>query len=165
MPLGLSGSGLITGFDPSASGFGKVLQVVRATDTTARGTNSTSFVDVTGMSVTITPQRSTSAILLICSVKISLSHPSNLTAQGEMQITDSSNNAINGAEAAFWGFAGLGLSSAFFNSTSTIFAYDTPATTSAKTYKLRFRMLTGTADITLNNNNNTGQMYAIEVSA
>ncbi len=38
---------------------GKILQVVRATDSTSRSTTSTSFVDVTGMTVTITPQDQT----------------------------------------------------------------------------------------------------------
>ncbi len=45
----------------SPVGGGKVLQVVRETDSSLRTTNSTSFVDVAGMSVTITPQKSDSA--------------------------------------------------------------------------------------------------------
>jgi hypothetical protein len=44
---------------------GKILQIVRATDSTNRSTTSTSFADVTGMSVTITPQKSTSSILVL----------------------------------------------------------------------------------------------------
>ena len=43
-----------------AVGGGKVLQVVRATDSTQRTTNNTDWEDVTGMSVTITPQKSNS---------------------------------------------------------------------------------------------------------
>ena len=156
MALGLSGNGLITGFDPTASGFGKVLQVVRATDTTTRSTTSTSYVDAS-ISVTITSQRSTSAILLIWSL------------QGEapvgqaifLQITDNSNNAISGAE----GLLISNLTTSFpLQMPATIIAYATPATTSPVTFKGRFKSQAGnTAQI--RNFDTTGQLYAIEVSA
>jgi hypothetical protein len=133
---------------------GKVLQVVRATDTTLRSTTSTSFVDAS-ISVTITPQKSTSEILLIWSVRVTPA----ANASTVLRITDNSNNAISGAEGA-----------AFTNNTGSagnvhhaIIALDTPATTSATTYKGRFFTTTGTS--ALANADNTGQLYAIEVSA
>jgi PHD/YefM family antitoxin component YafN of YafNO toxin-antitoxin module len=132
----------------------KILQVVRATDTTNRTTTSTSFVDVTGMSVTITPQNSDSAVLLIASVLAQAS----TTDACYIQITDNSDNAISGAQVA--GITSTGLTQGQI----TAIAYATPATTSAVTYKTRFRTNSGTTG-TLFNNGNTGQMYAIEVSA
>ena len=155
MPLGLSGSGLITGFDPTASGFGKVLQVVRATDGTQRTTTSTSFVDA-NLSVTITPQKSTSAVLLIWSA--SFQPPSSNRMR--IQITDNSNNAISGAQDSLLGAD---------NGTGQIHlavsvAYATPATTSAVTFKARFRADSG-GTATILNNLTTGQLYAIEVAA
>lgn len=154
MPLGLSGNGLITGFDPSASGFGKVLQVVRATDTTTRTTTSSSFVDA-NISVTITPQKNTSAILLIWTF---LGAQTNTDAYFSAQISDSSNNAVSGAQAAdFWSVVN-------WVEYITIFGYSTPATTAATTYKGRFRRITaGTSSLV--NADSTGQLYAIEVSA
>jgi hypothetical protein len=151
MALGLSGSGEITGFDPVASGFGKVLQVVRATDSTRRSTTNSSFVDVDGMSVTITPQVATSAILLIGSWLVE-----KATTRTEVRLTDSSDNVVSGAN--------KGYASTTEATTLTLFAYSTPATTSAVTYKTKFRAVGGgTAE--LYNDVTTGQLYAIEVAA
>jgi hypothetical protein len=132
----------------------KVLQVVRATDTTLRSTTSTSFVDAS-ISVTITPQKSTSAILLLWSAHLEISS----TRWIYISITDNSNNPISGAESG----QGAGTGTTAFYSYATVWGYSTPATTSAVTYKGRFRVNSGTG--ILNNDSMTGQLYAIEVSA
>ena len=134
---------------------GKVLQVVRATDTTARSTTSASYVDAS-ISVTITPVKSTSAILILWKARFQPASNQN----SRLQITDSSNNPISGAEELLFQFG---------NSTvpileQTLIGYATPATTSAVTYKGRFN-ITGGGTLTINNNSMTGQMFAIEVSA
>jgi hypothetical protein len=140
---------------------GKILQIVRATDGTLRSTTSTSFVDVTGMSVTITPQKSDSAVI-IAAIFVSVSDLiSAAQARGEFRITDSSNNAISGAQTV--SVSGVSISQIYMP--VNMWAYDTPATVSAVTYKLRFRSLASTATTAADNGNNTGQMYAIEVSA
>jgi hypothetical protein len=144
---------------------GKVLQVVRATDATNRTTTSTSYVDVTGMSVTITPQQSTSAIIIMSNFLGNVvSYTANPT--GFYQITDASNNVISGVQEANLGFnaatsGGFTALSAYLTS----IAYDLPGSISAKTYKLRFRMQAGSLNITVGNSACTGQMYAIEVAA
>jgi hypothetical protein len=151
MPLSLSGDGTLSGVDIAASGLGRVLQVVRATDSTRRSTTSSSFVDVAGMSVTITPQVATSAILLIGSWLVE-----KATTRTEVRLTDSSDNVVSGAD--------RGYASTTEATTLTLFGYSTPATTSAVTYKTRFRAIGGgTAE--LYNDVTTGQMYAIEVAA
>jgi hypothetical protein len=135
---------------------GKILQVVRATDSTDRFTNSTTFIDA-GLSVTITPQKNDSAILLI----VNNFQYTNDSGNGiRTQITDASNNAISGAEATRGGVA-----ADFLHAQVTVIAWATPATTSATTYKLRFRSNTVGQGVDLFNATNTGQMYAIEVSA
>ena len=140
-----------------STGFGKVLQVVRATDSTNRTTTSTSYVDVTGMSVTITPTKSTSAIIVLVSCMVI--GPGATSQIVLLRITDSSNNAISGAEGSYVGLAnGDNLSL-----NQTIIGYATPATTSAVTYKLRFSVNAGTGSV--NNAIATGQIYAIEVAA
>jgi hypothetical protein len=143
-------------------GGGKVLQVVRATDTTNRSTTSTSYVDVTGMSVTITPQRSTSAIIILATTKsqVSVSTPGRGLAQ--LQITDSSDNTISGAQEANFGVQDL---SSTHWQVVNLFGYATPATTSAVTYKLRFRVFDAGRTVTIINGEQTGQLFAIEVSA
>jgi hypothetical protein len=143
---------------------GKILQIVRATDSTNRSTTSTSYVDVTGMSVTITPQKSDSAILVMVVVSAE-STGSNDERRGDLEITDSSNNALSGAQRLRFGLQGFGTSSAASSFPATIIGYATPADTSAVTYKLRFKSLNAGSTISILNFGHTGQLYAIEVSA
>jgi hypothetical protein len=130
---------------------GKILQIVRATDATNRSTTSNSFVDAS-ISVTITPQKSDSAILIFWTA-LNQNTSNQFTA---LRITDSSNNAISGAENAQMGPSDFNV--------VTLIAYSTPATTSATTYKGRFASTEGST-VFLLNSTTTGQMYAIEVSA
>jgi hypothetical protein len=126
-----------------------VIQIVRATDASQRQTTSTSFVDA-DISVTITPQKSDSAILVM--------HFANMqagTADANFQITDASNNPLTGAEGA--------RVRANSSGPSVMLGYSTPATTSPVTYKVRFRVAASTG--TLLNGLATGQLLAIEVGA
>lgn len=141
---------------------GKILQIVRATDSTRRTTTSTSFVDAS-ISVTITPQKSDSAILLVWIANL---QPTSAGQPTEMvtQIADASNNAVSGAQGNFFGASGANGTNAI--STVSLWGYATPATTSAVTYKGRFRASTGGGvTAALENTLATGQFYAIEVSA
>jgi type V secretory pathway adhesin AidA len=133
---------------------GKVLQVVRATDSTNRTTTSATFVDAS-ISVTITPQKSDSAVLLLYAARFGPAPDAYVF----VQITDSSNNSISGTQELTAGGSNAGTFAMF----GVAIGYATPATTSPVTYKVRFRSSSGTA--TLVNSGATGQLYAIEVSA
>jgi hypothetical protein len=136
---------------------GKVLQVVRATDVTSRSTTSTSYVDAS-ISVTITPQKNTSSILLLWSVRVNVSvgnTPSNL------QITNAGNTAISGLEESQF----FSASGAEMTVSTTLIAYDSPATISATTYKGRFKIIAGSGTLSVRNDLQTAQLFAIEVSA
>ena len=135
----------------------RILQVVRATDGTARTTTSTSFVDAS-ISVTITPTSASSDVMLIWSAN--KENFVGTTERGRFQITDSSNVAISGAEEHTIGDAGADNTFATF----TIIGYDSPATTSATTYKGRFMCESG-GTTTRINNTATGQLFALEISA
>lgn len=146
---------------------GKILQVVRATDSTLRSTTSTSLVDVTGMSVTITPSKSDSAVIIIAAFQAyQESTTNNSDTTSFYAITDSSNNVINGTlgNRAF-GNSGSFTGTMAFATPATVWAYATPATTSAVTYKLRFRSVVSTNTTFALNDTSGGTMYAIEVSA
>jgi len=147
-----------------AVGGGKVLQVVRATDSTDRTTTKTTFEDVTGMSITITPQKTTSAVIIIVSV---LSRASGASGGANMthalRITDSSNNAISGAEDNAM-FLQAGGGNLVDQKTATLLAYATPATTNAVTYKLQHRTAAADQTAQVSNATVTGQMYAIELA-
>ena len=143
-----------------AAGGGKVLQVVRATDSTDRSTNSTSFVDITGMSVTITPTKATSAIIILHTSDARTS--SSSTNVGYFQITDSANNPISGAENCRIGCDTFGV----LLYPMTMVGYAMPATTLAVTYKARFRSHTSTGSLEVKNGSQqTGQMFALEIGA
>jgi hypothetical protein len=133
----------------------KILQVVRGTDATARTTTSTSLVDAS-ISVTITPKKNTSNILLIWVSRANHQGSSDFSL---FTITDSSNVAIAGAESAALGSNTTGR----VDATTVLFGWASPATTSATTYKGRFRVeSSGTNE--LRNNLQTGQLFAIEVA-
>jgi len=141
-------------FIPVGAG-GKVLQVVRATDSTNRSTTSTSFVDVIGMAVTITPRRTDSAVIVIVNCQTSANNYFM-----SVEITDSSNNPISGGQNAA---SGPNSNVPFIN-TLTRIAYVTPATTSPVTYKMRFRSWNSAHTMEVSNAGLIGQIYAIEVA-
>lgn len=146
---------------------GKILQIVRDTDTTDRSTTSTSFTDVTGLSVTITPQKSNSAILIWLLANVSSTWATGANGNSHVQITDNSNNAISGAENFLFSTFNLTKEgvSAFVGEVVSIVGYATPATTSAVTYKVRFRSNNANTTTKFENASSTAQLFAIEVSA
>jgi hypothetical protein len=145
---------------------GAVLQVVRATDTTNRTTTSTSFVDVTGMSVTITPTSTSSKIIVTAQVPLTTIWSTGNDGIGYLQITDSGNTALSGAQSAGFGVEDLsGTGTRDFLSHATVTGYVEPATTSPVTYKLRFRSVTSNVTTFLGMSTvATGQIYAMEIA-
>jgi hypothetical protein len=132
-----------------------VLQVVRNTDSTARTTTSTSFTDVTGMTVTITPEKATSFILLIA---VFQSRTTDTVGDAHYIISDSANNSLVGT----FGFIDFGSTTG--GTPISLFAYPAATNTSARTYKLRFKVAGAGTTASVVNDTLTGQMYAIEVA-
>ena len=144
---------------------GKVLQVSSTTKTNSFSTSSTSFVDVTGLSVSITPSLTTSKILVILKVSasktddnsMSLSLVRNSTA---IPITAygtgyPSRNMLDSMQYVAWGW-------------TSIDYLDSPNTTSAITYKCQVNSSTGTAaQINIGRGGGTGvsSITVMEVSA
>jgi hypothetical protein len=136
---------------------GKVLQVVRATDSTDHTTTSTSYADVTGLSVTITPQKSDSNLVIIANVGAQTDAASCFC---DLLITDSSNTSLSGTDRHQLG-GGTNIIAQ-----QTLFGYVAAVSTAARTYKMRFRKAGGGGTTaTVRNGTVVGQMYAIEVSA
>jgi len=139
---------------------GKIIQIVQATDTTYRSTTSAVFVDV-GFSITITPQFSTSKVLLMSNMLVDNFMTGAASIRCEFGITDASNNFIVAGN--------LGTDKVTYTANASLFAnqtlvgYATPGTTSATTYKLRYAINNGTAQI--RNDLVTGRLFAMEVTA
>ena len=137
-----------------AVGGGKVLQIVRATDITQRTTVKTTSLEDANISVTISPQKADSALILIWSVSATLL---NGPGYGKMSITDNSDNEISATQCTFGSN-----DTTEVTANQTIIGYDTPATTSATTYKGMFGVNSG-GTLRLRNSSGVGQLYAIEL--
>jgi len=129
----------------TASGFGKIGQVVSTFKNDSFGTSSTSLVDITGFSATITPSSTSSKILImVCggispgtgghNVLLSLLRDSTEIGQGTGGGT--SNNFV---------FTNMGANSDIAPFGSHFL--DSPSTTSAITYKMQMASTSGTAQL------------------
>jgi len=129
------------------AGGGKVLQVLNAYTSSTFSTSSTSYVDVTSMSVTITPASSSSKFLLIYNTYHNASGGTNPevtyifdrggTTFGDMVIRTQTSLPIG----------------------VTDIYLDSPATASSITYKVRLKVDTGTA------NNYNKSLVVMEIGA
>lgn len=145
MPLQLNGTtgvslvqnGVITDANLPA---GSVLQVVSTTKTNAFTTTSTSFTDVTGLSVAITPSSASSKILVTAAVQHSISVTNNNVW---VQLVRDSTAIGNGTD----GFGGSRADTTSLIWCSTISYLDSPATTSSTTYKIQLKAGAGTAAV------------------
>jgi hypothetical protein len=120
---------------------GSVLQVVSTTITANLDTTSTSFSDVTGMSLSITPTSATSNILVMCYLN---GYASRATDSGNGLSLKFLRGAtqIYYSDRAVYGRMGTGGAGDWKITTTNQFSFiDSPATTSSTTYKLQFASL------------------------
>jgi hypothetical protein len=136
-----------TGLKWAAASAGKIGQVLSTTKTDTFTTTSTSFVDVTGLSVTITPSSSTSKILVFATIQGAQSY----NVGGSLAILARDSTSIGIATST--GSRPAGIASVNAGQTSWLMSagmsyLDSPASTSSITYKVRFMTVgAGTAFI------------------
>lgn len=117
---------------------GRIVQVVSATKTNTASTNSSTFSDISGLSVSITPKSATNKILVLTRVNVGVSGDQLGKVKLLRGTTDIDLVAFSR-----------------FNDTGWVLNYasnhlDSPATTSATTYKLQWNAAFGTANLYLN---------------
>ena len=138
--LSVSG-GLPAWVTPAGSG---VKQVVTATTTSGTSTSSSSYVDVTGLSATITPSSSSSKILIFISSPYCDHYVSGSSTSltGKFQILRNATVVVGDGYRALSNYA----STASFDNNMPFSqsAVDSPASTSALTYKLQIKVNSGT---------------------
>ena len=124
--------------DTSSTTYNFVKQVVQTTKTDAFTTTSNNFVDVTGLSVSITPSSSSSKILVLG--MIASSGPNSGTMQGkvvrgntDLIIGDAASNRTRSV------FANNTYSQESNIYTMSYVYLDSPSTTSSVTYKVQIR--------------------------
>jgi len=152
MAITINGNGTLTGItDYPNSSVGQILQVVSATKTDKFATNSTSYVDVTGLNVSITPSSTSSKILVI----VNLAASSYTGTGGQWIIARNStalavNTHTNATQKAtgstYSGEGNNGYQCLFLNMTHL----DSPSTTSATTYKVQIKHNASNTYLTVN---------------
>jgi predicted secreted protein len=137
---------------------GKVLQVLQTTFATQTSSSSTTYAD-TGLTGTITPSSATSKIMVILSMPIQKSAGNSQNGiylnivRGASQILEVGHvNLYTGTTLVLYGIA-------------TYNYLDSPATTSATTYKVQFKNEAAAAAVEFCPGNKTATMILMEIGA
>jgi hypothetical protein len=125
------------------TGVGKVLQVVQTAKTDTFSTSTTSYTDVTGLSVSITPSSASNKVLVLC--QISAGGEDNLYAHARIvrdstSIFEGNSDSASRTESTI-ALTGNSFADKFAN--GSIIYLDSPATTSATTYKIQVNSASG----------------------
>ena len=133
--------------DTTVYGLNRVGQVVQATGSASFDTTSTSYVDVTSITASITPTKNTSKVLVIVNFDAQYNGPwtgTDISGVG-YQIVRGSTSVF---EALDWVNATALAASSINLRTRACMAYlDSPATTSATTYKLQAKLTNNAASV------------------
>jgi hypothetical protein len=129
---------------------GSVLQVVSATKTDTASVGSSTFADITGLSVSITPSSASNKILVIASINISWSN--GVTKTGARLMRDSTAIAVAdtaGSRTRTTGATYIQIENYTpFNISANYL--DSPSSTSALTYKWQFSALDNAGTVYVN---------------
>jgi len=128
----------------------RLVQVLSAGKADAFTTASTSFVDVTGLTIAITPTASANKILVLVSTQIGISSASNLVAIQLVRAISggaTSNIALSTGASSF-NQSAFAIPDNTYNSEGvSIMVLDSPSTTSATTYHVEMKVSAGTGAV------------------
>ena len=127
-------------------GGGGIIQIKQAYKTDQTTMSSTSFADISGLSVAITPTRADSKILITVHVYASCDDAGVLGLMRDSTVI----GAGAGGDAENSGFAMVRFTATNLGSTFSTTYLDSPATTSATTYKVRGRPTGGSNNLHIN---------------
>ena len=145
-------------------GGGGIIQMKQTVYSSSDSTTSTSFEDVTGFSVSITPTSSSSKILVVLSCRVNTSSGSNVNSRASISVFRGATHLINQFVGSFFGGTG-GTDLNTYNSVNTSYL-DSPATTSSITYQVKFSSDNSgcTTSISGGDNPNRSTLTVMEVS-
>ena len=152
MSVTISGSGQI------------VVQVVQATLSTSSSYTNTSYVDISGLSASITPKSASNKILVMYRVNGSNGIASNMNA---FQITRNTTPVGNGSNSGFWPCHSAVRGQYSDGNplwTSSGQYLDSPASTSSLTYQIQYRVDGNTGYINRDPSNGATFNYATPLS-
>ena len=134
---------------------GSVLQVVSTTITGATSTTSSSFVDISGFSASITPRSTSSKVLVTATLMVS----GTSTDDTWYNLVRGSTNIGQGTGATNNQTLYIRMADGLFPETIHMQFLDSPSTTSATTYKVQYRTRVGT--LYVNNRAHDGTSYTM----
>jgi hypothetical protein len=138
---------------------GKVLQVVSTTSSNETYSQSSTYSDVSGSSLSITPSSATSKVLILGSLP-TCEYRNSTSAKLDIKLTDGSNNVL-----ATVGYE-LQQSAASISFSIGYSFLHSPATTSAITYKFRMRSADGVNGVYVNRSGqSTISVILMEIAA
>ena len=155
--LQTNGSGVLSFAGVSASA-GQVIQVITATDSTVRSSNSTSFVTGSNtLSVTITPSSASNKIFIILTTSLYAPYVGSYVTifRGATDLGAASNKGMI--------YAGDAGQQTAIIMPSSISILDSPSTTSATTYQLYFRSATSAETTNINFGSSKGSITCMEI--
>jgi hypothetical protein len=139
--LGTAGQALVVNSGATALQYstvgasaGTIIQVVSTTITSGVSSSSTSFTDVTGLSVSLTPSSTSSKVVIL--VSGSGYSPANTA---HFNVSRNGTNLFDSTQGYIAYGAGFG--------SIALCHLDSPSTVSSVTYKLRFRCTAGTCNV------------------
>jgi hypothetical protein len=156
---------ILTTTSPKA---GNVIQVVQATTQTNVSNSTTTYAD-SGLTANITPTSSSSKILVLISQNFYIAINSGTSQFGGFQIVRNSTAiytpAQDGTSSFDYGISTGGSTSQLFSRYSACYL-DSPATTSATTYKTQMRVYytTSSGQIVAQNSNGTSSIILMEIA-
>jgi hypothetical protein len=147
------------------AGGGKVLQVVQGSSTTATTITSTTMTDTT-LSLSITPTSATSKILVLVSQQFELYRGTGNETGYTMRILRGATEvyATGSTNTAGYIFAN-GASQVGIDAYVSLTYLDSPATTSATTYKTQGRLQTAVGSLVYQNNSANSTITLMEIGA
>jgi len=163
LPTGNGSSGQVLSTNGSGAlswiGAGKILQVVNATYSTST-TNSTDTLADTGLTATITPSSSSNKILVLVSQNGVYKSAGNATNGVQIRLFRGTTElALNYAI----GYAGTALQ--LYPGSCSFCYLDSPATTSATTYKTRFANIIAASLVAVQADGSNSHITLLEVAA
>jgi hypothetical protein len=137
---------------------GKILQVVPVTSITEVTVASATYTDI-GLSVTITPRDANSKILLMASFEVTVENSGGGSVGAHTRI-------LRGATEVFWKSWSPFCINGYLTATIAYVALDSPATTSATTYKLQGRVASYSSGLSASflDTGSLGSLIALEVA-
>ena len=146
------------------AGGGKVLQVVQGTLSGYVGTGSTSYVD-TGLSVSITPSSATSKVLVFAAISALRKEGGVSTGGGKIRLVRTSTSIFVAGDALLYDTESI----ENWGSSAALNYLDSPATTSATTYKIQYATKAGASEFAINyyftTNDIMSTIIAMEIGA